>query len=201
MKIQKAIMTQTVRWLLLSGSTMMSFIYAATSPSVHVHFMQLVSVQILAAANIIGIGLAAIVNSTVSSLRDLYHKWFLLIVVADVICFWMISFFGIECPTIRFLGFSVLNAVSTTLWVTVIRDSVNSALNGAELTNWQAKSGAFGLYGAFAGGLVAIFVPNINVEFCILLQCISNMFMGITDLIAYRKMQRGFKELRSEREI
>ena len=123
-----------------------------------------------------------------------YHKWFLLIVVADVICFWMVSFFGIECPTIRFLGFSVLNAVSTTLWVMVIRDSINNALNGVELTNWQAKSGAFGLYGAFAGGLVAIFVPNINVEFCILLQCISNMFMGITDLIAYKKMQREAKE-------
>lgn len=182
-------MTQTVKWLLLSGSTIMSFIYAATSPSVHVYFMQLVSAPTLAVANIIGIGLAALVHSTISSARDFYHKWFLLIVVIDVTCFWIISFFGLEWPTIRFLGFSVLSAVSTTLWVMVIKDSINRVLSGRTLTNWQAKSNAFELYGAFVGGFIAIVVPNMNVEFCILLQCISNMLMGITDWMAYKKLQ------------
>ena len=187
-------MTQKVKWLLLSGSTIMSFIYAATSPTVHIYFMQLVSARTLAVANIVGIGLAALVHSTISSARDFYHKWFLLIVVIDVTCFWIISFFGLEWPTIRFLGFSVLSAVSTTLWMMVIKDSINRVLSGANLTKWQAKSSAFELYGAFVGGLIAIFAPNMDVECCILLQCISNMLMGITDWMAYKKIAGGLNE-------
>ena len=182
-------MTQTVQWLLLSGSTTMSFIYAATTPTVQVYFIQFVSAQVLAVANIVGIGLAAFVNSTISSAREFYHRWFLPIIVIDVMCFWIISLSGLEWPVVRFLGFAILTAVSTTLWMMVIKDAINGVLSGVSLTNWQAKSNAFELYGAFAGGLVAVFVPNMDVEFCVLLQCMSNMLVGITDWMGYRKLQ------------
>ena len=169
----------------------MSLVYAATSPTIQIYFMRMISSEVLAAANIVGIGLAAMVNSTISSVREFYHKWFLVIVVVDVICFCLISFLGINYPSVRFFGFAVLNAVSTTLWVTVMRDAVNGVLRGEKLTEWQACNNAFELYGAFLGGLAAIFIfDTVDIELCVLLQCLANMVMGVTDLIAYKELKK-----------
>ena len=170
----------------------MSFVYSATSPTVHIYFMQLISTQVLAAANLLNIGLAALVNSTIKSARELYHRYFLPIIIADVTCFWIVSLSSIEYPVVRFLGFAIINAISVTLWTVIMKDSINSVLNGTSLTEWSALSEAFELYGAFLGGIIAVFCSNLDVELCISFQCIANMMMGITDFVAY-------KELRKER--
>ena len=64
----------------------MMFAYALTSPVVHIYFMKLVDPQVLAVANMLSVGLAAIVNATVTKDKFLswYRKHFFWIVTLDI---------------------------------------------------------------------------------------------------------------------
>lgn len=184
------------KWLLLFGPTLVNFVYAATSPTVHIYFISLISPQILAVSNLINVGLGAIINSTIISFRDVYRRYFLHIIFIDVTLFWCISVTGIEYPAVRFIGLAILYAISTTLWVMIMKDAVNGILNGVKLTKWQALLESYDLYGAFLGGIIAVFVTNLDVEICIIFQCIANALMGITDYVAYRRIEKGLDKKR-----
>ena len=187
-------MDRRTKWLLLFGPTLISFIYAATSPTVQIYFISLISPQILAVSNLINVGLGAVINSTIISFREIYRRYFLYIIIVDVVFFWCISIVGIEYPTVRFVGLAVLYAVSTTLWVMIMKDAVNGILSGEKLTKWQALLSSYDLYGAFLGGIVAIFVTNLDIEMCIMFQCTANALMGAADYVAYNRIERGRHE-------
>ena len=176
--------------LLIIGTSLLQFIYALTTPVINVYFFSRVSAEILAVANLINIGMAAIVNASVSydRLMDIYRKWFFAIVVVDVICFCCISFLSPEHVIVRFIGFALLNAVSTNLWCIVIRDCINRHISGESLTKWNSKYEAFTLSASFAGGIFAIAFVNLDIELCIAMQCFANIVMGCTDLSAYRRL-------------
>lgn len=182
-------MENKVKFYLLIGTAFMDLVYAATSPVIQIYFMRLISSEVLAMANILTTALAAGVNATVQSdkLKDFYRHNFLWIVLIDIICFTLVSFEGIAVPEVRFLGMAILNAVSSTLWVTVISDAINHQIDGGALTKWNSLSKTVNLTAALAGSLVAIvFCSSIPVEVCIAAQCVANLVMGTFDLKAYR---------------
>lgn len=176
-------------WLLI-GPAITAFVYALTSPMVHVYFISLISAKVLAAANLLSLGLGAFVNLTVSvdRAKEMYRRNFVFIVLIDVICYVMFSFGGLENPAVRFIGFAVLNAVSTTLWTVVMRNAVNRVIEGDELTDWESLQKSVTLTAACLGGVLALLAPDIEIVICIGLQCIGNLILGLSDLKAFKML-------------
>lgn len=186
-------MDRQTKILMIFGQSLMSLVFAATSPIIHVHFINLIGPRVLAASDIISVGLAAIVNSTIPNdkMKNLYRRNFKNIVVVDIVCFALVSFAGVEQPELRFLGFAVVNSVSTTLWAVIMSNAVNLKISGDTLTDWESFSKSFCLYASLIGGIFALFVTNIPVELCISAQCIANLIFGITDLKAFKRLNEG----------
>ena len=172
-------------WLLI-GPVIFSFSMAMTSPVVHIYFMRLIDASVLAIANMISVGIAAMTNTSVTrnGFLEWYDKHFTLIVVTDVLLFTVISFAGMEWATIRFIGMAIINAISTTLWICVMQNTINSVVKGKELTVWQSLASSYKLYASLAGGLVILILGSIDIEIAIAIQCIGNMIMGLADLKA-----------------
>lgn len=174
---------------------LVSFMYALTSPVIHIYFIKQIGPDILAITNMLSVGLAAVVNSTVPNdkIKELYRRNFITIVVVDVLCFCAFSILGMEYAAIRFIGFAVLDAVSTNLWVVIIKNSINRCISGDKLTDWDALSKSCALYAGFVGGIIAFLCSDMftdYIELCILGQCICNLTMGITDIKAFKRLER-----------
>lgn len=168
-------MDKRVKAYLLGGTAVVDLVYSATSPVIQVYFISLISSSVLAAANILTTALAAGVNASIQSekLKDFYRHHFLWIIAIDIVCFALISFEGISVPEVRFLGLAILNAVSSTLWFTVITDAINHQVDGDKLTKWNSLSKTVRLTAALIGSVIAIvFAAHIDVESCIAMQCL-----------------------------
>lgn len=172
-------------WLLI-GPVIFSFAMAMTTPVVHVYFMRLIDASVLAVANMLAVGIAAMTNTSVTrkGFLEWYDKHFTLIVVTDVLLFTVISFAGMEWATIRFIGMAVINAISTTLWVCVMQNAINNTIEGKDLTIWQSLANSCEMYASLAGGLVILLIGDIHIEVAIAIQCVANLAMGLTDLRA-----------------
>ena len=180
-------------WFLV-GPVAMAFVFAFTTPVIHVYFVSLISSRILAIANLLSVSLAAFVNwsITLQTMKEWYRRHFLWIVTIDVLLFSCVSFAGYEYPAVRFLGFAFINAVSTCLWVMVMRNAVNHIIKeGDARTDFDAFNQSTCLTASLVGGIMAIIV-ELPVEICILLQCLVNMFMGITDLYAFKILSKKY---------
>ena len=172
-------------WLLV-GPVIFSFAMAMTTPVVHIYFMRLIDASVLAVANMISVGIAAMTNTSVTrkGFLEWYDNHFTLIIVTDVLLFAVISIVGMEWATIRFIGMAIINAVSTTLWVCVMQNAINAIVKGKELTIWQSLAKSYEMYASLAGGLAILLIGDINIELAIAIQCIANLIMGLTDLKA-----------------
>lgn len=179
-------------WLLV-GPVILSFAMAITSPVIHIYFMRLIDASVLAIANMISVGIAAMTNTSVTrkGFLEWYEKHFTLIVVTDVLLFTVISFAGMEWATIRFIGMAIINAISTTLWICVMQNAINSVVKGNELTIWKSLASSYELYASLVGGLVILILGSIDVEIAIMIQCIANLVMGLTDLKARKLLVAG----------
>jgi hypothetical protein len=186
-------MSNKLKFYLLSGPVLVSFIFALTSPIIQIYFVSRVSTEIFAAANMLSTGLAALVNSSVAVDRIMrwYKKHFYSIVIIDLLCFCIVSFLSTEYITVRFLGLAVLNAVSTNLWYVLMRNAVNNIIKGDNLTKWESFESAWNLGGQFFGAALAIYFIDIPLELCIGLQCIANIIMGTTDYKAWNMIWKG----------
>lgn len=173
------------RWLLI-GPVVFSFAIAMTSPVIQIYFMRLIDSTVLAISNMLAVGIMAVVNTSVTKEKFLkwYDKHFTFIVATDILSFVIVSCAGMEMATVRFIGMAIINALSTTLWACVMRNSINNVINGEELTMWQSLSRSYALYASLAGGIVILVLGTINVEIAIAIQCMANLFMGLTDLKA-----------------
>lgn len=173
------------RWLLI-GPVVFSFAVAMTSPVIQIYFMRLIDSSVLAISNMLAVGLEAIVNTSITKEKFLrwYDKHFTLIVVTDVSSFIVVSCAGMEMATARFIGMAIINAISTTLWVCIMRNSINHVINGEELTIWQSLSNSYELYASMAGGLIILVLGTMSIEIAIAIECMANLFMGLTDLKA-----------------
>ena len=186
-------MSNKLKFYLLSGPVLVSFIFALTSPIIQIYFVSRVSTEIFATANMLSTGLAALVNSSVAVDRIMrwYKKHFYSIVIIDLLCFCIVSFLSTEYITVRFLGLAILNAVSTNLWCVLMRNAVNNIIKGDSLTKWESFESAWNLGGQFFGAALAIYFIDIPLELCIGLQCIANIIMGTTDYKAWDMIWKG----------
>ena len=180
------------RWLLV-GPVIFSFVMAMTSPIVHIYFMRLIDASVLAVANMISVGIAAMTNTSVTrkGFLEWYDKHFTLIVVTDVLLFTVISFAGMEWATIRFIGMAIINAISTTLWVCIMQNAINNTIKGQDLTIWQSLAKSYEMYASLVGGLAILLIGDIHIELAIAIQCTANLFMGLTDLKARKLLLKG----------
>ena len=178
-------------WLLI-GPVIFSFAMAVTTPVIHVYFMRLIDASVLAVANMLAVGIAAMTNTSVTrkGFLEWYDKHFTLIVVTDVLLFTVISFAGMEWATIRFIGMAIINAISTTLWVCIMQNAINNTIEGKELTIWQSLANSYEMYASLAGGLVILILGSIDIEIAIAIQCLANLFMGLTDLKAKKLLNK-----------
>ena len=184
------------RFWFLVGPVVFSLVMAASSPIIHVYFVSQVSPRVIAAANLLGTGFAAVVNYSVrvERLKDLYRRYFKVIVLVDVLLFASVSALGVEYPEARFLGFSFINAVSTCLWVMVMRNVVNRVIvDGDARTDFEALERSTCLSASFVGGVLAVVFVEVPVEYCVLAQCLGNAFMGVTDLHAFSLLKRAYR--------
>ena len=172
-------------WLLV-GPVIFSFMMAMTTPVVHIYFMKLIDASVLAIANMISVGIAAMTNTSVTrkGFLEWYDKHFTLIVATDVLLFVVISFAGMEWATMRFIGMAIINAISTTLWICIMQNAINNTIKGQDLTIWQSLAKSYEMYASLAGGLVILLIGDMHVELAIAIQCTANLFMGLTDLKA-----------------
>ena len=173
------------RWLLI-GPVIFSFAMAVTTPVIHVYFMRLIDASVLAVANMLAVGIAAITNTTITKEKFLewYDKHFKFIVVTDVTFFIIVSCAGMEMAAMRYIGMAVINAISTTLWVCVMQNAINNTIKGKDLTIWQSLANSYEMYASLAGGLVILLTGDIHIEVAIAIQCVANLVMGLTDLKA-----------------
>lgn len=181
-------MRNRIKVMLIVGPVIVSFINGLTEPIIMIYFYKLISPTIIAFSNVLGLGLAALVNSsiTVDSMKKFYRKHFAEIVIIDVISFGIVSLMGVEHAEIRFVGMSIISAVSTSLWCIVINDSVNNAIHGNTLTKWQSFTRSWYLYAALSGAILAMLFTEMDVTVCVGAQCLANAIMGFLDMRAYR---------------
>ena len=122
-------------------------------------------------------------------IMNIYRRHFNIIVVVDMVLFAVISGLSTEMIVVRFLGFSVLNAVTSTLWGAVIQDRINNVLHGSELTDWSALLSAYKLYAALIGSALLFIIVSMPIEVAIGLQCFGNTAMGLLDIKAYKLLK------------
>ena len=184
-------------WLLV-GPVVFSFALAMTVPVIQIYFMRLINSEVLAISNMLAMGIAAITNTTVTKKFFLkwYDKHFTLIVITDVIMFFVVSCAGMELAAVRYIGMAIINAVSTTLWMCIMRNSINNVINGEELTIWQSLSKSYELYASLAGGLVILLIGDMHIELAIAIQCLANLVMGLTDLKARKLLINEIGEIK-----
>ena len=177
--------------MLLVGPIVLAFIVALVTPVIQVYFMKLVSTQILTVSNMLALGLGAVTNSSIrrEKIMNIYLRHFNIIVVVDMILFAVISGLSTEMIVVRFLGFSILNAVTSTLWGAVIQDRINNVLHGSELTDWSALLSAYRLYAALIGSALLFIIVSMPIEVAIGLQCFGNTAMGLLDIKAYKLLK------------
>ena len=179
-------------WLLI-GPCIFSFAVAMTAPVLQVYFMRLISSEVLAISNMLAVGIAAITNTTITKEKFLewYDKHFTFIVATDVMFFIIVSCAGMEMAAMRYIGMAVINAISTTLWVCVMQNAINNTIRGQDLTIWQSLARSYEMYGSLAGGLAILLIGDMHIELAIAIQCIANLFMGLTDLKARKLLLKG----------
>ena len=180
------------RWLLI-GPIISSFAMAMTLPVVHIYFMRLIDASVLAVANMISVGIAAMTNTSVTrnGFLEWYDKHFTFIVATDVMFFIIVSCAGMEMAAMRYIGMAVINAISTTLWVCVMQNAINNTIRGQDLTIWQSLARSYEMYGSLAGGLAILLIRDMHIELAIAIQCTANLFMGLTDLKARKLLLKG----------
>ena len=179
-------------WLLV-GPVIFSFAMAMTTPVIRVYFIRFVNSDILAISDMLAVGIAAITNTTITKEKFLewYDKHFTFIVATDVMFFIIVSCAGMEMAAMRYIGMAVINAISTTLWVCVMQNAINNTIRGQDLTIWQSLARSYEMYGSLAGGLAILLIGDMHIELAIAIQCIVNLFMGLTDLKARKLLLNG----------
>ena len=184
-------------WLLV-GPVVFSFALAMTVPVIQIYFMRLINSEVLAISNMLAMGIAAITNTTVTKKFFLkwYDKHFTLIVITDVIMFFVVSCAGMELAAVRYIGMAIINAVSTTLWMCIMRNSINNVINGEELTIWQSLSNSYAMYASLVGGVTILYLGTMDIELAIAIQCVANLFMGLTDLKARKLLINEIEEIK-----
>ena len=184
-------MRNITRNMLLVGPVVVAFIMALVTPVIQVYFMKLVSTQVLTVSNMLALGLGAVTNSSIrrEKIMEIYRSHFNVIVVVNMILFTIVSGLSTDFIVVRFLGFSFMNAVTSTLWGVIIQDRINNVLHGSEITDWNALLSSYKLYAALIGSSILFIIVTMPVEVAIGIQCLGITIKGLLDIKAYKLLK------------
>ena len=188
---EENIMRNITRNMLLVGPVVVAFIMALVTPVIQVYFMKLVSTQVLTVSNMLALGLGAVTNSSIrrEKIMEIYRSHFNVIVVVNMILFTIVSGLSTDFIVVRFLGFSFMNAVTSTLWGVIIQDRINNVLHGSEITDWNALLSSYKLYAALVGSSILFIIVTMPVEVAIGIQCLGITIQGLLDIKAYKLLK------------
>ena len=144
--------------------------FAVTGPATRIYFMSHVSQNTLALANLISIGLAALVSGLLSkegAVVPLRRKYFVAFLIADTAIYGAVSYLGLYVDvSIRFIGMAIAEALFTSVSFTIIRDAMNLVLSGTKLTSFQNQLGMVDSLTGFTALSVFMLVDiEMSVEF------------------------------------
>ena len=186
-------MDNKTKYSMVLSSGLLMFIFGLTNPTMIIYFASRVSPEVLAIANMASTGLAAIVNSSVKAdkILKLYKKYFSYIVIFDISATCIVYIYSIDHVAVRYIGMGLISAFSTTLWGLVLKNAVNHHLKGDALTKFDAFNMSFNLGGSMLGAGLAIFVTDIEITTCLVIQAVGLTILGLVDTHNYKKLIKG----------
>lgn len=186
-------MDNKTKYSMVLAGALVTFIFGLTSPTIIIYFASRVSPEVLAIANMTSTGLAALVNSSVKAdkILELYKKYFSYIVTFDVVATYVVYACSIDYVAIRYIGMGLISAFSTTLWTLMLKNAVNQHLRGDNLTRFDAFNSSCSLAGSMLGAGLAIFVTNIEITTCLIIQAGGMTILGLVDTHNYKKLTKG----------
>lgn len=183
-------MNDKIKNLLIYGEVMASFTMTLSSPLIHLYFMKLVPSVVYTASNLITLIVAAIVQTLLKdhSRREVFKKFFMVVVVVDIVAFIGISTLGVSHVSVRFLGLALLNSITTGIWSSVMLSLVNDHISSTELTDFEIKKNSYRLWAGTFGSIGAMLLAYLSfsyIEVLIGIQCVGCSIMAIFDSKAY----------------
>ena len=186
-------MDNKTKYSMVMSGALVTFIFGLTNPSMVIYFASRVSPEVLAIASMSSTGLAALINSSVKSdkVLELYKKYFSYIVSFDVLATYVVYACSIDYVAIRYIGMGLISAFSTTLWSLILKNAVNQHLKGDGLTKFDAFNTSCSLGGSMLGAGLAIFITNIEITTCLIIQAAGMTILGLVDTHNYKKLTKG----------
>lgn len=187
-------MNNKLKYSMIFGNSLCSYIYGFTGPIVTIYFSSHVNPNIFAIANMITLGLGALVNHSVGIDRfmNIYRKYFSYIIFMDLICCAIVYTFSAEHVSFRYISMAIINAVTTSLWVIVINNAINRNIGGDNLTKFNACMNSYELWASMFGALTYILLDNTNISInhCLLIQWMAMLVMGMIDMRSFKKLNK-----------
>lgn len=186
-------MDNKTKYSMVMSGALVTFIFGLTNPTMVIYFASRVSSEVLAIASMSSTGLAALINSSVKSdkVLELYKKYFSYIVSFDVLATYVVYACSIDYVAIRYIGMGLISAFSTTLWSLILKNAVNQHLKGDGLTKFDAFNTSCSLGGSMLGAGLAIFITNIEITTCLIIQAAGMTILGLVDTHNYKKLTKG----------
>jgi len=188
---------KNIKLFLYTGVFTHFLLFALTTPTVNIYFMQKVSTYIYSIVNWVGIITIFLINYILKKQknRELLQKFFLLIIILDVLGFLFVSIYGMNNIQIRFFGIAILNSTSSAIWICIMKSNINKVWQGDELTNYQTQESYLISIAQIMGATLAIVVIKleVNINLLIGLQILAQFVMGIFDYKVIRIVERDLR--------
>ena len=190
-------MNNSLKYSMIFGSGLVSFIFGITNPVMAIYFTSRVDPSIISLANMITLGLGGLIKNSVNidKIMNLYRKYFIYIILLDLLASAIIYAFSIDHINFRYIGLAISNATTANLWLIVINNAINRNINGDALTKFNASMGAYDMYASMFGSLTALILTNNNISInnCLILQWFALFIMGIIDIRAYKRLTKNIE--------
>jgi len=162
--------------------------------------MQKVSTYIYSIVNWVGIITIFLINYILNKQknRELLQKFFLLIIILDVLGFLFVSIYGMNNIQIRFFGIAILNSTSSAIWICIMKSNINKVWQGEELTNYQTQESYLIYIAQIMGATLAILMIKLEVNINILigLQILAQFIIGIFDYKVIRIVEKNLEVIK-----
>lgn len=120
------------------------------------------------------------------------RRYFLHIIGFSTIAFTLANIGGMWSPEFRFITICVLEGFGSFLWIMVMDDLFNQIFQKTDLTVWNNKSQLYKMIGVFIGTVIVINI-DIEVNTCLILQCVAYAYLGVIDWLIFKKFKDEYK--------
>lgn len=120
------------------------------------------------------------------------RRYFAHIIGFSTIAFTIANIGGMWSPEFRFMTICLIEGFGSFLWIMVMDDLFNQIFQKTDLTVWNNKNQLYRMSGVFIGALIVISV-DIDVNTCLILQCIAYVYLGVMDWTLFSKFKNEYK--------